>query len=109
MKTTISDFVIAFFDLLEAEGRELKNNTEEVIEKATFSFQKIVFNSSLSVLFTVIIGIVFLIAIFSFAFGLFLWFRTFFSPYVSAFLLSFGFFIIGFMLLLFIKRQNGRN
>ena len=33
MKTTISDFVIAFFDLVEAEGRAFKNNTERIVEK----------------------------------------------------------------------------
>jgi len=109
MKTTISDFIIAFFDLLEAEGRELKNNTEEVIEKATVSFQKIIFNSSLSILLIIIIGLIFIIAIFSFAFGLFLWFRTFFNAYISAFFLSFVFFVIGFVLLLFIKWKYGRN
>ena len=109
MRTTISDFVIAFFDLLEAEGREFKTNTEEVIEKAAFYMQRAAFNSSLSVLFAVIIGIIFLIAILSFAFGLFLWFRTFFNPYISAFLLSIGFFIIGFILLLYIKQKNGRD
>ena len=106
MKTTISDFVIAFFDLLEAEGRAFKNNTEKIIEKTAKTFQKTIFNSFLSILGITIIGFVFLIAFLFFAAGLFMWLETFLSPYISAFILSFIFFIIGFILFFIIKRNN---
>jgi len=98
MKTTISDFVIAFFDLLEAEGREFKNNTKKVI-----------FNSLTSVLGVFIVGFMFLIAVFSFACGLYMWLKTLFSAYVSAFLLSILFFVFGVILFLFIKQRNDRT
>ncbi len=109
MKTTISDFVIAFFDLVEAEGRAFKNNTERIVEKTAKNFQKTVFNSSLSLLGIAVVCFIFLIAIFAFAIGLFLWMETFLSPYVSAFILSFIFLIIGFVLLFIIKQKNERD
>jgi len=105
MKTTISDFIIAFFDLVEAEGRELKKNTKEII----FDLQRSIFNSLISILGIIIIGIIFLIAIFSFALGLFLWMKTFLNIYISAFLLSFIFFIIGIILFFLLKKQNERG
>jgi len=97
MKVTISDFIIAFFDLLEAEGRELKNNTK-----------KVVFNSFLVGMGIVVVCFMFLIAIFSFAFGFYLWLRTIFNACTSAFLLSFLFFILGIVLLLFVKQKNDK-
>ncbi len=106
MRTTISDFVIAFFDLLEAEGRAFKNNTEKIVEKTTKNFQKMIFNSSLSIFGIALVGFIFIIAIFAFGLGLFLWMKTFLSPYVSAFILSFIFLIIGCILLFIIKRNN---
>ena len=95
MKITISDFVIAFFDLLEAEGREFRKNV-----------QKTFLNSSFIVVGMIVVGFLFLIAIFAFAFGLYLWLKTVFNSYVSAFILSFIFFILGIVLLLFIKQRN---
>ncbi len=105
MKTTISDFVIAFFDLLEAEGRTLKNNTEKTIE----NIQRSVINSSVSLLGVIIAGFIFVIAFFALGAGLFLWMNTFFSPYISAFILSIVFFVTGFVLLWIIKQKNERN
>ena len=98
MKVTISDFIIAFFDLLEAEGREFRKN-----------IQKTFLNSSLLVLGIIISGFLFLISIFAFAFGLYMWLKTIFSAYTSAFILSFVFFIVGIVLVLFIKQKNERT
>ena len=106
MKTTISDFIIAFFDLLEAEVRAFKEGSEEFFEKEYKNFQKTLFKSSLSVLGIGIVGILFFISICAFSIGIYLFLNKFFSVIVSLFILSFMFLIFGFILLILLKKQN---
>ena len=106
MKVTISDFIISFFDLLEAEFKAFKNGSEEFLEKEYKKFQKTLFKSSASVLGVVISGILFLIAVFMLTGGLFLFLNKFFSIMTVCFILSIIFFIFGICLLWFIKKKN---
>ncbi len=105
MKVTISDFILAFFDLVEAEVRALKEGSEEFLENEYKKFQKTIFKSSLSVLGSVVVGILFFIAILSFAFGLFLLLNKFLNIIISFFIVSLIFFIIGFILLYYLKKK----
>ena len=106
MKVTISDFIISFFDLLEAEFKAFKNGSEEFLEKEYKNFQKTLFKSSASVLGIVISGVLFLAAVLMLGAGLFLLLNKFFSVMATCFILSFVFFIFGICLLLFIKKKN---
>jgi len=106
MKVTISDFIISFFDLLEAEVRSFKEGSEEFLEKEYKNFQNAVFKSSVSILGIVISGILFLIAILMLTGGLFLFLHKFFSVMASFFILSIIFFVFGICLLWFLKRNN---
>ena len=106
MKVTISDFIISFFDLLEAEIRAFKSGSEEFFEKEYKIFQKTIFKSSVSVLAVVMSGILFLVAVLMLVAGLFLFLNKFFSVMATCFILSIIFFIFGICLLLFIKKKN---
>ena len=106
MKVTISDFIISFFDLIEAEFKAFKNGSEEFLDKEYKKFQKAIFKSSASVLGVAISGILFLVAVLMLVGGLFLFLHKFFSIMTTCFLLSIIFFIFGFCLLWFIKKKN---
>ena len=106
MKVTISDFIIAFFDLLEAEIRAFKSGSEEFLEKEYKNFQKTIFKSSISILGIVISGILFLVAIISLAAGIFLIFDKLIGTIGACFLVSLIFFIIAGCLLWFLKKKN---
>lgn len=106
MKVTVSDFIIAFFDLLEAEVRAFKEGSEEFLEKEYRNFQKTVFKSSLSILGVTIVGILFFLAILSFSFAAFLVLNKYFSVIVSLFILSVLFFVFAIILLIVLKKKN---
>ena len=106
MKVTLSDFIIAFFDLLEAEIRAFKSGSEEFLEKEYKNFQKTVFKSSVSLLVIAIIGILFLVAVFMLAGGMFLLLNKFVDVTAACFLVSIMFFIFGGCLLWFLKKRN---
>jgi len=106
MKVTISDFIISFFDLMEAEVKAFKSGSEEFLEKEYKNFQKAVFKSSVSMLGIVISGILFSIAILMLLGGLFLFLHQFFSVMSSFFILSILFFVFGICLLWFVKKKN---
>jgi hypothetical protein len=73
MKTTVSDLVIAFFDLVEAEGRTLRQETMRV-------------GVGLScVIIAMLIGIA---AVAFFLWGIYQLFLIWFSPPVTALLMS---------------------
>ncbi len=106
MKVTISDFIIAFFDLLEAEVKAFKEGSEEFLEKEYKNFQKTVFKSSLSILGIVMVGILFFFGILAFSFGAFLILNKYFSVIWSLFILSVLFFIFAIILLIILKKKN---
>jgi len=106
MKVTVSDFIISFFDLLEAEIRAFKSGSEEFLDKEYKNFQNAIFKSLASVLGVAISGILFLIAVFMLTGGLFLFLNKFFSIMATCFILSIIFFIFGICLLWFIKKKN---
>ncbi len=106
MKVTVSDFIIAFFDLLEAEVRAFKEGSEEFLEKEYRNFQKTVFKSSLSILGVTIVGILFFLAILSFSLAAFLVMNKYFSVIVSLFILSVLFFVFAIILLIVLKKKN---
>lgn len=73
MKTTVSDLVIAFFDLVEAEGRALRESTMAV---------------GMGLGFVVLAMLIGSIAVGFFLWGIYLLLLTWFSPPATALLLS---------------------
>ena len=106
MKVTLSDFILAFFDLLEAEARAFRDSFAEMVETEYKNFQKTLFKSSLTVLGVVIAGALFFISITAFSIGMFLFLNKFFDTVVSLFMLGVVFLILGFVLLFILKKKN---
>ncbi len=106
MKVTISDFIISFFDLLEAEAKTFKLSSEEFLDNQYKKVGKAFFKSFFSIFMLLIILLLFFISVVSFAYSMFLCLNIFFKPFVSAFILSIVYLFFGIILLFWIKKKN---
>lgn len=87
-KVSISEFVIAVFDLVEAEGRTLKDSATVFIENQQVSFKKTIAKSSQIVGLTFIAIVCVLAAIVFFVFGCYKIFLIFLPAFIAPFAAS---------------------
>ncbi len=70
-KVTISDFIVAVFDLLEAEGKALKDNSELFFKNQQQNLKQTIKNSAWAIGFITVSFISLIAAIAFFMFGLY--------------------------------------
>ncbi len=87
-KVSISDFIIAIFDLVEAEGRAFRDTASIFIQKQQINFKKTLIQSSwiIGLIFTAIICI--LGAVVFFVYGCYELFLTFLPTFVTPFAIT---------------------
>ncbi len=87
-KINISDFIIAIFDLVEAEGRALRDTATVFIQKQQINFKKTIAQSSWVIGFIFISIICILCAIAFFIYGCYEVFLTFLPTFLVPFIIT---------------------
>ncbi len=107
-KVSISDFIIAIFDLMEAEGKALSENTTAFMQKHQRSFKRTISQSGWMIGFIFIAVICILGAVVFFIYGCYEIFSTLLPNFAASFVIAVLFLILAgiFSYVALLKMKN---